>query len=237
MPDPFWIFFALAWSLEALALGYFMGRRGYDSYAWVVIGFVFGPISLGIALFYVRQSPSRDPVVLRPGKSGPGLIDVLVGVDGSPEADGGIPSVRRLLGSELGSITVAQVIPVDATVEARLRAEQDLARVADEHSTLGVSTVLLRGEPAAALRDYAADLQCELIVVGARGRGRSASLLGSVATALAGGGTLPVLLVSASAPPRQPRTAFVEELGLGPSVDLEPLPGLLPELAADHRTR
>ena len=61
--------------------------------------------------------------------------------------------------------------------------------------------VLLTGEPSQALREHAGKEGFDLIVVGSRGRGASRALLGSVATRLAGSGSVPVLIVSLPATP------------------------------------
>jgi nucleotide-binding universal stress UspA family protein len=54
---------------------------------------------------------------------------------------------------------------------------------------------LLSGRPAEALRKFAVEEGHGLIVVGRRGRGASHVLLGSVASKLAHGGDVPVLIV------------------------------------------
>lgn len=186
-----------AWVLEALALGYVMGRRGYEAYSWTLLGMVLGPIAVGVALTFVFRPASREPRLLRGGRPGTGSVDVLVGIDGSTQAAAAVDRVASLLGGSAGRVTLASVVPVDATRESERVAEAQLAAACAAHPELDPSTVLLRGEPVAALRDYVDRLGYEILVVGTRGEGKSRAMLGSVAMALARGAGIPVLLVDA----------------------------------------
>lgn len=49
-----------AWVVEALVLGYVMRRRGFDAYAWTLIGISLGPIALSVVLFATLHPPSRE---------------------------------------------------------------------------------------------------------------------------------------------------------------------------------
>ena len=184
-----------AWVAEALVLGYVMGRRGYDAYSWTLIGVVFGPISLAIATSLAFRSPPRDARLLHTGNAGSGSVDVLVGVDGSPESEAAIRQVGVLFGEAVGRITFAHVVPIDATPETETAAEAQLAAACSAHPELDPSTVVLRGKPVDALRDYVTQLGYEVLVVGTRGTGKSTAILGSVATGLARRAGVPVLLV------------------------------------------
>lgn len=184
-----------AWMAEALALGYVMGRRGYDALAWTGIALFFGPLAVGIAVWFAHQSPSRAPKLLHAGRTRSGAVDVLVGIDGSPESRAAVERVAHLLRGVAGRVTLATVIPVDATPEAERDAETLLAAISAAHRGLDPSTVVLRGEPITALQDYVLGLGYDLLVVGTRGQSRSKALLGSVATGLARRAGIPVLLV------------------------------------------
>lgn len=184
-----------AWMAEALALGYVMGRRGYEAYSWTFLGTVFGPIAVAVAVGFVFRPPSREPRLLRRGRPRSGSVDVLVGVDGSPESAAALDRAAALFGASAGRITLARVVPLDATRETELLAEKQLATACAAHRDLDPSTVVLRGEPVTAMRDYVDRLGYDLLVVGTRGVGKSRAVLGSVATALARGAGIPVLLV------------------------------------------
>jgi nucleotide-binding universal stress UspA family protein len=187
------------WMVEALALGYVMGRRGYEPYSWTVIGAVLGPLGVVLAVSFVFRPLSREPRLLQGGRRGAGSIDVLVGIDGSPAAAAALDRVVTMLGPVTGRVTLARVVPLDATRETVAAAEAELAAARAAHPGLGASTVLLRGAPAATLRDVAARLGYGLLAVGTRGEGGSTAMLGSVATALARGSEVPVLLVDDAA--------------------------------------
>lgn len=156
---------------------------------------VLGPLILPVAVTFVVRPPSREPQFLRTGHRGGGSVDVLVGVDGSPESAAAVSRAVALFGPAAGRITLARVIPVDATPETEQTAEAELDAACAAHPELDAATVVLRGEPIAALRDYLRRLGYEVLVVGTRGTGRSTAVLGSVATGLARGAGIPVLLV------------------------------------------
>jgi nucleotide-binding universal stress UspA family protein len=70
-----------------------------------------------------------------------------------------------------------------------------LERSAAAADVLEPGTVLLVGQPAAALMKHAAEEGYELLVVGRRGHGASKALLGSTAMRLAHAAGVPVLVV------------------------------------------
>lgn len=165
----------------------------------------FGPLAIPVAISSIRREQAATPRLIGTGAAGPGPVDVLVGVDGSPEATAALRTVAGLLGGRLGRLTVAAVLDFD-TAESdmqwneRERALAELTRAADElEATLGrrPETRLLAGAPAEALGQFAADEGFELLAVGSRGWGLSKLMLGSVAARLAEGSTVPVLIVSA----------------------------------------
>lgn len=195
MPEAILVVVAAAWVLEALVLGYVMGRRGYEAHSWTLMAMVLGPLVLPVAVSYVVRSPSREPKLLRPGHGGHGPIDVLVGVDGSPESAAAVTQAVALFGPSAGRITLARVVPVDAPRESEQLAEAELDAACAARPDLDPATVVLRGEPIAALREYLHRLGYEVLVVGTRGTGGTKAVLVSVAAGLARGAGIPVLLV------------------------------------------
>jgi nucleotide-binding universal stress UspA family protein len=181
--------------IEAMLLGWVMRRRGYDGYVWLMLGMFLGPISLPIAIAYVIRSPRPTPNVLsKGGRAGRGTLDVLVGYDGSIEAAAALERLGSLLGARLGRVAIASVMPIDAPPMEKETAQKQLARVVDQHPALHAAAVMLDGLPADALQEYAANAGYELIAVGARGSGWS-KIIGSVASELAHGSSIPVLVV------------------------------------------
>lgn len=197
----------VAWAGIGLITSLVMGRRGHAPFSWAVLGVVFGPMAIPLAVSSIRREREATPRQVDTGIAGPGPVDVLVGVDGSPEASAALRTVVGLLGERLGRLTIAAVLDFD-TAESdmqwgeRDRALAELARDADEvEATTGrrPETQLLAGEPAETLGRFAADERLALLAVGSRGRGLSKLILGSVAAKLAGGSAVPVLIVAAPA--------------------------------------
>jgi nucleotide-binding universal stress UspA family protein len=183
-----------AFLLIGVVTGLVMGRRGRDPWMWGVLGALFGP--LVVPLILVRRPSDSHPVdlVVNAGTVASRGVAVLVGVDGSPEAAGAARAAVELFAERLGSITLATVLDLDAldAISARRSAESVLERDARmvlekaKEPVLGVhpATVILGGRPADALAEYARANGIDLIAIGARGRGLSEALLGSVAEQL-----------------------------------------------------
>lgn len=184
-----------AWVVEAVALGSAMGRRGFDRGAWTVIALGIGPLSLPMAFSTLRKPGASEPALAHAARSGDGAVDVLVGIDGSPESAAAVAHARSLLGARLGRLTLAQVIPIDAGPDAEAAAQRLVAAAADNAED--ATCIVLRGRPVDRLRHYAEGLGYELLAVGSRGAGRTYSLVGSVAFGLSQGSGVPVLLVDA----------------------------------------
>jgi nucleotide-binding universal stress UspA family protein len=188
-----------------------MGRLGHSPFAWGVLGLVLGPIALLLALVAARdkQAPSQ---LVASGVAGSGPVDVLVGIDGSPESAAAATAALDLLGGRVGRLTLMAVPDIDDSVagsreQARLRRVLDgqahsvRAWLREHHPSVETEPmvipelVLRSGQPAATLDRMAAEDGYGLLVVGARGAGLSRVLLGSVATRLAARANVPVLVI------------------------------------------
>jgi nucleotide-binding universal stress UspA family protein len=195
-----WVF--VAWVALGLVVGWVMGRRGFEPYTWTLLGVVLGPIAVVIAVAWLVRPPSWEPQLLRAGDVDrrAGTIDVLVAWDGSPEARAALRAVESLVADRVGRLTFTRVVAIDAPPDVVHAAEAEL-EAACEASDVGrsPSTVLLRGQPAVALKEYAHRLGYDVLALGTRGVGRSHALLGSVASALVRGAGLPVVMASADA--------------------------------------
>jgi nucleotide-binding universal stress UspA family protein len=194
-----------------LVLAIVMGRLGHSPFAWGVLGLVLGPIALLLALVAARNEPAPARLVAS-GIPGSGPVDVLVGVDGSPESAAATTAALDLLGSRVGRLTLVAVAEVDDSVagrQERARLREELERQAEavrvwlreDHPPAKAvrpvipELVLREGQPAATLDRIAGEDGYGLLVVGARGAGLSSVLLGSVATRLAARASVPVLVV------------------------------------------
>ena len=191
---------AVGWVAIGLLLSIVMGRRGHDSFGWLVTGTLLGPLAVVLALDARRRTEQLRPKRVRQGPPAipsRGSVDVLVGFDGSPESRAAIDAVPALLGDRLGRLTVATVVPYGELREQERVATKALRSLEGQALGGGCDLELLHGQPASALSQYAAEGGYALIAVGTRGAGISKAILGSAATHLAEDSKIPVLLVTA----------------------------------------
>ena len=207
-----WLVMGL-WIATGVVLGVVMGRRGHNAFGWLVIGCVLGPLAVAAAIAGVRSESQPRDHVLAPAFAGGGEVDVLVGLDGSPESVAALHAVLAILGNRVGRLSLAGVVDFDAaTIGPPAMEERELAKelAAQEAYVLGLrpsmelaeaavrapcpEVVVLFGRPGRALLRKATEEGFDLIVVGTRGRGLSRAVLGSVATELSSHSKLPVLL-------------------------------------------
>ncbi len=189
---------ALGWSLIGLATAYLMARRGHDPFSWWLIGTVFGPLTVIYVLDRLRLDRNRTyRPSFQPRARGEGPVDVLIGIDGSPEADAAVATIAAILGSRIGRLTLATVLPYDTPVWSPIRREASVAlELAGPHSiNEEAEKVLLEGSPAEELVRYANSGGFQLLAVGTRGKGLSTAFLGSVASKLARADGVPTLIV------------------------------------------
>jgi nucleotide-binding universal stress UspA family protein len=196
--DVVWLAFGGLWVVCGASSAVLMARRGHDPATWTLLGLLFGPVAPLFAAEAIGEERTAEARVLDRGVAEPGSVHLVAGVDGSPESVAAVRSAVALLHGRLGRIAIAVVVPYDADAGPHWRCA--LAAAAQELEPASPTTVELRGEPAAALRRYALDEGFDVIVVGARGRGRSGSPLGSVALRLASGSPVPVLIGPATPP-------------------------------------
>jgi nucleotide-binding universal stress UspA family protein len=193
---------AVAWVAIGLATSVAMARRGHSLFSWWLLGALFGPLGVVLALDAARRVSSVRPRVRHPGAGTEGAVDVLAGVDGSEASRAAIRAAADLLGPRLRRLTLAAVVGYEAAADPREWDEEEAAgRLLDElREDLAVhdpDTVVLAGRPAEALAEQARAGGYDLLAVGARGRGASKAVLGSVASALARGRGVPVLIADA----------------------------------------
>jgi nucleotide-binding universal stress UspA family protein len=193
---------AVIWLGVGLVLSLVMGRRGHDAFAWLILGTLFGPLGLVFAV-EARGDEEVRPEVVAPGWShSSGPVDVLVGVDGSPESRAALSAATALLGPQLGRLTLASVIPYDSGTDHLRTARAELERQG-EAAGGGLELELLHGRPGPALLQYAAERGYDVLVIGTRGVGASKALLGSTAVHVAESAKVPVLLMGAGGTPEE----------------------------------
>ena len=110
----FFVVIGAAWLAIGLVLSIVMGRRGHDSFSWLLLGTVLGPLAVVLAVEAGRHDERLRPAPVGAGTpvaAGNGPVDVLVGYDGSPQSTAAIDAVAGLLGDRLGRLMVTTVIP------------------------------------------------------------------------------------------------------------------------------
>ena len=194
------------WIVIGVSASIVMGRRGYNPFAWLLLGATLGPLVIPMAVGTVRAT-REDPRVLphsfRESVGGGGTVDLLVGIDGSTHSEGALRAALALFGNRLGRLTLASVIDYNSNSAMSGRLPRDTERLAVEAletsaasiGDIAADTVLLVGQPAEALMEQAAEGGYEVLVVGRRGHGASNVLLGSTATRLVEAAGIPVLVV------------------------------------------
>jgi nucleotide-binding universal stress UspA family protein len=186
------------WSLIGLATAYVMARRGHDPFSWWLIGTMFGPLTVIYVLDRFRLDRNRIyRPIFQPRARGEGPVDVLIGIDGSPEADAAVATVAAILGPRIGRLTLATVLPYDTPVWSPIRREASVALELAGPRSINeeAEKVLLEGPPADELVRYANSEGFQLLAVGNRGKGLSTAFLGSVASRLARADGVPTLIV------------------------------------------
>lgn len=201
-PSAFLLGVFVTWAVIGVGSAIVMGRRGHAPFSWLILGTVFGPLVIPLAV--ERQARARQLAAPVPDDTWRGPVDVLVGIDGSAEAVTAANVVARLLGDRIGRFTLATVVDYDTALDGEAGPAHRAARASVDRAASALTAslpvapeaVVLTGKPAHALADRAADGRFDVLTVGSRGRGAAKPLLGSVASRLARGGVTPVLIVS-----------------------------------------
>lgn len=145
-------------------------------------------------------------------------MKILVPVDGSSASLDAVQHALQLLREGLRASLVLANVQEPASLWELLRvhdaeAIEAISRSAGEHSLQEAAALcraagveftqeLASGEPATTLHDIAEEQGCELVVMGARGKGETpGTRLGSVAHALLHDAALPVTIVRHPPPP------------------------------------
>ena len=144
----------------------------------------------------MQNGEDRQSSVISAGSSQGGSTDVLVGIDGSPEASAALDTAVAMFGSSLGRVTLLRVVPFDGGLDADHAAAAEIEREAQRIPEVHPRTEVTRGNPATLLREHARSGVYDLLVVGSKGTGRH--LFGSAARDLSSWSPVPVLIVSAA---------------------------------------
>lgn len=169
------IAFFVLWVTIGLLTAVVLSRWGHDLRSTGALGLVFGPLFIPLAVHLRRGQSEMEPVLVAPGRAGPGL-DVLVSLQCPPAGAASVLPVLHLLGNRLGRLTLVRVLDFESMRDERERAqaELELSCAALFLAEYEPSLLLLAGHPRRALQDYAAHAGPDAVfVVGGSRRSRS----------------------------------------------------------------
>ena len=189
-----WVALAV-WLLGGVAGYYYLYRQGHPHPIWMLGALVLGPFSL--LVFMDRVEPTSH-VLVELAEGEPQGNRVVVGFDGSADAEHALDVARRLVTGQAHTIILCEVVDYDTEDDPRgtgvATATERLERAAAGMPGDNVTVEVLAGRPVQALADAAERHHADIIVVGTRGRGVSRRLLGSVAEGLLSSSARPVLV-------------------------------------------
>jgi nucleotide-binding universal stress UspA family protein len=164
------------WAASGLVTAWVLARRGHDGRGLGVLGVVFGPLLVGLAIDVVRRRERAvRPIVLAAGGIGPGRHDVLVGVLGpASDAADAISALATMAGG-VRRVTLAAMVDFESVERgsrsaAATEPARELERAALFLSDYTPSLVLLGGRPAEALCAFAEAEGYDVVVVTGAGR-------------------------------------------------------------------
>lgn len=165
--------FFLVWVTVGLVTALALSRRGHDLRSTGTLGFVFGPLFIPLAVHLRRRQAAVEPVLVAPGRTAGGPVDVLVGLECRPEGAASVLPVLELLKGRLGRVTLARVLDFESMQDEkeRERAEVELSCASLFLGDYEPSLVLLAGRPCQALRDHAAAAGFDAVVIAGGSRG------------------------------------------------------------------
>lgn len=194
-----------AWASTGLIAAYVLHRRGHEFRTLAVLGGVFGPLFIGLAIRLVRNTETTEPIVLSAGGEPTGAVDVVVALDGSTASPAALRSALQMFGARLGRIALARAIDFQSACDtdwsdAKAAAALELGAWASCVPGEEPAKVLVPGPPGRALPDYAVREGYDLLILAG---GWGASLLQGRGPAVEAS-RIPVLIVPPPASPRQP---------------------------------
>ena len=214
MPYVLFLVLWLAFNLIFGALCAFWANRwGRDPFAWLLVGAVLGPMAPILLVVEHRRDLRRPRPSLATSGTRTGVQAgprVLVAVDGSPWSDQAVKHVVEHHGDALAEVSVVSVLPIEradgVSSEEGLPRRQLLKEEIERHlgsacaalhkAGIACKSIVRFGDPAQEILRLAQEMECDLIVIGRRGRGRAAKLLlGSVSEKVAKEAGCPVTVV------------------------------------------
>jgi nucleotide-binding universal stress UspA family protein len=214
MPYEIFLIILLGFNLIFGALAaYLASRWRRDPFGWLLVGTVLGPLALILLVSaHVRDARLARPRLAGPSAAGlqPGKPTILIAVDGSAMSDQAVQYVIRHFGASLGEVGVIGVLAIErgegVAMEEGSPRRQMLEEEIERHLESACSalrdagvrcrSIVRFGDPATEIVSEAKEADCDLIVMGRRGRGGVGKLLlGSVSEKVTKQAGCPVTVV------------------------------------------
>jgi hypothetical protein len=154
----------VAWLLVAPSLAWLMRRHGYDPIPWLLLGLLWSPLALILALVELVWPTPCAPRVLAPGRVQQGSLDVLVNLDSSPRSVEAAAKAIPQLRPRLRTLSLIRVLPRGVGPRIQQRNAGELRRDATALGGPDAQLVLLFGRPEQALGQYAATANHPLVI-------------------------------------------------------------------------
>jgi nucleotide-binding universal stress UspA family protein len=192
-----------AWLLCGTAVALFMVRRGHSPYLWLIFT-AFGPLAILFALGARDDETRTTPIVTSIGGSRPGALHLLLGIDGSRSSLNAARSIARALDGTVGRVTVVGVLDYEATQTHPLGDAQsdadgwliEAGKVVTDETGLEPTRVVLTGDPARQITNWARDHDVDIIGVATRSHWTARHVLaGSVTKAVMQDASCPVMVM------------------------------------------
>jgi len=188
-----------AWVTAGLLTAVVLSRQGHDLRSTGALGFVFGPLFIPFARELRRDEEQAKPVLVAPGRTKGGPVDVLINLRCPPAGAASVLPVLELLGPRLGRVTLVRVLDFESMKddEERASAELELSCASLFLGDYEPSLLLLPGHPLQAPQEHAAAEGFDAVIV--VGGSRRAALRRRPRPADAGDPEPPVLVVADAA--------------------------------------
>ena len=193
-----------AWVTAGLLTAVALSRQGHNLRSTGALGVVFGPLFIPFARQLRKDEERAKPVLVAPGRTKQGPVDVLVNLRCPPAGAASVLPVLHLFGHRLGRVTLVRVLDFESMNDDKERAsaELELSCASLFLAEYEPSLLLLPGHPLHAPQEHAAAEGFDaVIVVGGSPRAAPRKRPGSAD----GGDPEPAVLVVADAPGLEPR--------------------------------
>ena len=156
-----------AWVTAGLLTAVALSRQGHDLRSTGALGLVFGPLFIPFARQLRKDEERAKPVLVAPGRTKHGPVDVLVHLRCPPAGAVSVLPVLHLLGDRLGRVTVVRVLDFESMNDDKERAsaELELSCAALFLGEYEPSLLLLPGHPLHAPQDHATAQGFDAVIV------------------------------------------------------------------------